>query len=195
MFSGQHGPFGTPLDGEAYSVVPFTRVREMPSRTGPDVGDLFLCDTLDLLRRRPPGGRPPGAQNGKDVFGCGVGQAAVVEALEPGAVMVRLSAGSWKGRTGWVRPDGVRRGPTPEERAADVVRGLDQLRRREISKDEWASGMAATEAAEARYPLSQSPRPASQCPSTAALRARGLAPAPDRHGSPSDPASIMACRR
>ncbi|MGE3821321.1 MAG: hypothetical protein AB7I30_18045, partial [Isosphaeraceae bacterium] len=75
----------------------------------------------------------------------------------------RLEGGTWRGREGWIEAKGLRVPPTSEESAADLgTVGLPLNTRREIFKAIHAVGMAASEAAEQRYPLSRIPVDGSQ---------------------------------
>lgn len=122
----------------------------------------LVCADLDIFRRRPAdGGRPANTENGTDVFGVVPGSAGTIASFEPGAVQVHIEDGNWKGRTGWVRPDEVRKTLTEAESAADTIDGFAQSVRREIYQANWRAGMKASRQADSEYPFTQIPADAS----------------------------------
>ena len=130
----------------------------LPRRTDLRPGDRveviarLVCSTLELSRQRVDGGRPPGAANGTDVFGVSIGTSARVLRVEAGSIQVKMLEGNWPDRIGWILNDEARLPPSEAESEADSIRGVAQLKRREIFIANSRAQSLATNQADQRVP-------------------------------------------
>jgi hypothetical protein len=123
-----------------------------------EMTDTLLANTMGGLRAyKTLGRRPAGSVNGVNYFGVSVGEKARVIRQEGNAVLLQILEGPWKGRQGWMSPDGFHIPPTDIESSAQRVDGLSLLTRREIYAACHAAGIKAVSLADARYSFDRIP--------------------------------------